>query len=59
MGAFEIVALCILSCFFGGCFTMLVKSVIELHLINKDIEELWDKIEQNRKERERKEESNE
>lgn len=59
MGAFEIVTLCISSCFFGICFTILVKSVIELYLINKDIEELWDKIEQNRKERERKEESNE
>lgn len=57
LGTFEIVILCILSCFLGHTLTMLIKSVIELHLINKDIGEIQDKLKQNKKERERIEEN--
>lgn len=54
---FQIVILCVLSAYFGGCIVMLIKSVIELYLIHKDIEEIQDKLEQNRKEREQIEEN--
>ena len=52
LGIFEVVALCLFSLFAGAFGTLLVRFVIEIHLIDKDIDELKDKLEENRKKRE-------